>query len=188
MSNDKQKKSMGDLYNPLCSSLKNKRKRAKALCYEFNHCHPDQKNKRQEVLGKLLAKVNKANIEPNFFCDYGYNITLGKNFYANHNCTILDAAQVTIGDNVMLGPNVCITTATHPLLSEPRANGLESCASISIADNVWIGLGATILPGVTVAENAVIAAGAVVTKDVPANVVVAGVPATIIKRIENPSE
>jgi maltose O-acetyltransferase len=185
MSNDKQKLLDGDLFNPLSNILQNERKRAKALCYEYNHCHPDQKNKRQEILGKLLAKVNKAQIEPNFFCDYGYNIHLGKNFYANHNCTILDAALVSIGDNVMLGPNVCIATTNHPVLRDPRIEGLTSAASIKIANNVWIGMGAHILPGVTIAENAVIAAGAVVTKDVPANVIVAGIPATIIKQIDN---
>jgi maltose O-acetyltransferase len=178
----------GKPYNPLTKELSAQRKRAKALCFEYNHCHPDQKTKKQEILGKLLARTNKAHIEPNFFCDYGYNITLGKNFYANHNCVILDAAPVNIGDNVMFGPNVNLSTASHPLQAHIRTSGIETAVAINIADNVWIGMGAQILPGVSIGKNAIVAAGSVVNRDVPDNTMVAGVPAKIIKNLETEFE
>jgi len=178
-----QKMSSGQLYQPLCRELSNQRKRAKALCYEYNHSHPDQKGKRQQILSKLLGNSSKAVIEANFHCDYGYNIQLGKNFYANHHCTILDAAAVTIGDNVMLGPMVNISTSTHPLSGQLRAQGFATAKAITIADNVWIGMGAQILAGVTIGENSVIAAGAVVNRDIAANTMAAGVPAIAIKQL-----
>jgi len=174
----------GKPYNPFTKELSAQRKRAKALCFEYNHCHPDQKTKKQQILGKLLARTNKAHIEPNFFCDYGYNITLGKNFYANHNCVILDAAPVNIGDNVMFGPNVNLSTASHPLPADIRISGLVTACAINIADNVWIGMGAQILPGVNIGKNAIVAAGAVVNRDVAENTMVAGVPAKLIKTID----
>jgi maltose O-acetyltransferase len=136
-----------------------------------------------KLLKGLFGSTQSFWIEPQFYCDYGYNIHLGKQFYANHGCVILDGALVTIGDDVMLGPGVLISTATHPLNAEKRKKGIESAHSITIGNGVWIGMGAKILPGVTIGENAVIAAGAVVNKNVLANTVVGGVPATFIKQI-----
>ncbi len=171
------------LYDPLCKILRAARKRAKALCHEYNHCHPDQKGKRQQILSNLLNSVNKAVIETNFNCDYGYNISLGKSFYANHHCTILDAAPVTIGDNVMFGPSVNLTTTSHPLDRETRASGLEFARPIVIHDNVWLGMGVQILSGVTLGQNVVIGAGAVVTCDIPSNSLAVGIPAKVIREL-----
>ena len=182
---DEQRKQIdsGDNYNALSKELRTIRKRAKALCYEYNHTHPDQKGKKQQILSKLLGCSPKATIESNFHCDYGDNIFLGKNFYANHDCTILDAAKVTIGDNVMLGPKVTIASSGHPLNASLRIQGYENAAAITIANNVWIGANCCILGGVTIGENAVIAAGAVVTTNIPENTLAGGVPAKIIKTI-----
>ena len=178
-----QKMLSGQDYDPLCPQLSNQRKRAKALCFEYNHCHPDQKGKRMQILSKLFNRSCKAVIEPNFYCDYGYNIDLGMNFYANYNCVILDSAKVCIGDNVMLGPSVTLATASHPLQPEQRLKDLGNAQPITIEDNVWIGMGAQILPGVTIGKNSVVAAGAVVAKDVPQAVLVAGVPAKVIRAL-----
>lgn len=178
-----QKMLSGQDYDPLCPQLSNQRKRAKALCFEYNHCHPDQKGKRQQILSKLFNSSKKAIIEPNFYCDYGYNIDLGSNFYANHNCTILDSAKVSIGDNVMLGPGVTLATASHPLQPEERLLDLGKALPITIENNVWIGMGAQILPGVTIGKDSVVAAGAVVAKDVPPATLVAGVPAKVIRAL-----
>jgi maltose O-acetyltransferase len=134
-----------------------------------------------KLLKGLLGSSHSFWIEAQFYCDYGYNIHLGKQFYANHGCVILDAAPVTIGDDVMLAPGVLISTATHPLNAAKRKKGIETAHAITIGNGVWIGMGAKILPGVTIGENAVIGAGAVVNKSVAANTVAAGVPAVYIK-------
>ena len=145
----------------------------------------DKFEDRKSLIKQILGKVgNKYFIEQPFICDYGYNIDIGENFYSNHNLTILDCAKVVFGDNVLIGPNCSFYTAEHPLDAETRNKGLESAHQIIIGNNVWIGGGVNILSGITVGNNVVIAAGAVITKDVPNNVVVAGVPAKIIKRIE----
>lgn len=183
MISEKQKMLSGLPFNALDPELVKERKRAKALCFEYNQLHPDQKGMRQQKLSKLLGQGFKPTIKPNFQCDYGYNIQLGENVYINHNGTILDAAPVTIGNNVMIGPNVVISTATHPLLASERKKGTTEAAAITIAQDVWIGMGATILPGVTIDEGAVIAAGSVVTKDVAKQTLVAGVPAKVLKKI-----
>ena len=184
MKTNKEKMLAGEVFNALDSELVNERKRAKALCFEYNQLHPDQKGKRQQKLSALLGIAPKPTIEPMFQCDYGYNIHLGRNFYANHNCVILDAAPVKIGDDVMLGPCVILSTTSHPLSPDLRGEGKTYAKPIAIGDNVWIGMGAQILPGVTIGCNAVIAAGAIVTKDVDKNCLVAGVPASVIKQID----
>lgn len=183
LTDNNQKRLNGELYDPLSKDLRAQRKRAKALCFEYNQCHPDQKGKRQQILSNLLGSVNRAVIEANFNCDYGYNINIGKNFYANHHCTILDAATVSIADNVMFGPCVNLTTATHPLDAQTRLRGLELAQPIVIHNNVWLGMGVHVLPGVTIGENVVVAAGAVVTRDIASNSLAAGVPAKIIREL-----
>lgn len=170
-------------FNPADKSLALQRKNAKALCQQMNQQGPLPFKAHQQLATQLFGKVGSCYIEPHFFCDYGYNIELGKNFYANHNCIILDAAKVCIGDDVLLGPAVQIYTVTHPLDALQRKTGLEQGKAVTIGHSVWIGGGAIILPGITIGDGAVIAAGSVVTKDVHAHVVVAGNPAQIIKTL-----
>lgn len=182
---EKEKMLNGELYDPLDEELLSDRKKAKELCREFNLIETDKTYRKKEILKELFGKDYNCFIEPNFFCDYGYNITLGENFYANHNCVILDVNQVTIGDNVMLGPHVQIYTATHPLPFKQRNSGKELGLPITIGDNVWIGGGAIINPDVTIGDNTVIGAGSVVTKDIPADVFAAGNPCKVIQTIDN---
>ena len=158
--------------------------KAKDLCWEYNTIKPSDEEKKKEILQELLGTYHPlAFIEQTFRCDYGYNIHVGENFFANYDCVILDVCKVTIGDNCMLAPRVCIYTATHPLDATTRISGLEYGKEVKIGDNVWIGGSAVIVPGVTIGNNVVVAAGAVVTKDVPDNVVVGGNPAKIIKEL-----
>jgi len=174
----------GKMYNPMDNELYEGRKRAKKLCYEYNHLDPDNQEKKNEILTKLINKGDVAIFEPNFFCDYGYNITVGESFYANHNCTILDVNTVKIGDNVMFGPGVHIYTATHPLDAKSRNSGREYGLPVVIGDNVWVGGNAVICPNVKIGNNAVIGSGTVVTKDVPDNALVVGNPGRIVKYID----
>ena len=173
----------GDYYDSSDKQLSDDRKIAIKLCRLFNSLEVDDIKVKKEVLKDLFQTEETPYIEPNFWCDYGYNIKFGKKFYANHNLTILDVNTVTFGDNVMCGPNVQIYTAGHPLDATERISGLEFGKPIVIGDNAWIGGGAIILPNITIGNNVVIAAGSVVTKDIPDNVVVGGNPAKIIKKL-----
>lgn len=173
----------GEYYNASDKELFDDRLKAKKICQHYNNLEPNEYDKRQKMLKELFKTQETPHIEPNFWCDYGYNIKFGKNFYANHNLTILDVNTVTFGDNVMCGPNVQIYTAGHPLDALARVSGLEYGKPIIIGDNVWIGGGAIILPNITIGKNVVIAAGSVVTKNIPDNVVVAGNPSKIIKKL-----
>ncbi len=160
------------------------RKRAKALCYTINALHPDEGEERVRLLQALFQTEETPHMEPYIFCDYGYNIKIGKNFYANHNCTILDVNTVTIGDNVMFAPNVQVYTATHPVEAAPRVAGVEMGYPIVIGDNTWIGGGSIICPGVTIGKNVVIGAGSVVTKDIPDNAVAVGNPCKVVRYLD----
>lgn len=135
------------------------------------------------VNNELLGKSEGAFINPPFYCDYGFNIEVGKNFFANYNCTIIDVAKVIIGDNCMFAPNVSIYTAGHPVHPVSRNSLYEYGISVTIGDNVWIGGNSIILPGVKVGSNTVIAAGSVVTKDIPEWVVAGGNPCRVIREI-----
>ena len=181
---EQEKMAAGLWFNPADKVLATQRQHAKALCVQMNQQGPLPFKAHQQQAGQLFGKLGSCYIEPNFFCDYGYNIELGKNFYANHHCIILDAAKVSIGDDVLLGPGVQIYTVTHPLDAAQRKTGLEKGVAVTIGNSVWVGGGAIILPGVSIGEGAVVAAGAVVTKDVPAYVVVAGNPAKVIKTLD----
>lgn len=180
--NEKEKMLNGEFYNPLDSELINERVKCKLLCQEYNNIKYDDIEKREKILKQILGKTKeKFFIEQPFICDYGYNIEIGENFYSNHNLVILDCAKVKFGDNVFIAPNCGFYTAEHPLNAETRNKGSEYAKPIIIGNNVWIGGGVQILSGVTVGNNSVVAAGAVVTKNVPDNSVVAGVPAKVIK-------
>jgi len=180
---EKEKMLAGLPYISSDEELVRDRERAKKLCKKFNDLEPDKYEERKAVLKELFKTEQNCYIEPNFFCDYGYNIEIGKNIYANHNCVILDVNKVKIGDNVMFGPNVQIYTATHPLDAQRRISGEEMGYAIEIGDNVWIGGGAIVCPGVKIGNNTTIAAGSVVTKDIPANVLAAGNPCRVIKEL-----
>lgn len=176
----------GEMYNPLDKILMAERKRAKLLFQEINSLNETQKAKRNQLLYKLFGNAGKNLwVEPPFYCDYGYNISVGYNVFFNYNCCILDVMPVTIGNRVMLAPYVQIYTATHPLQAKERNSGKEFAKPITIGDDVWIGGGAIICPGVTIGNRVVIAAGAVVAKDIPDDVLVGGNPAKVIKTIEN---
>lgn len=160
------------------------REKAKEQLYDYNRLRPSQQEEKTQLLKRLLGTTgNNLIIEPPFACDYGYNIEVGENFYANVNLVILDGARVSIGDNAFIAPNVGIYTAGHPLDASQRNKGLEYARPVTIGHNVWIGAGVNILPGVTIGDNAVIGAGSVVTKDIPANVLAAGNPCRVIKEI-----
>ncbi len=180
---EKEKMLAGELYDAEDEELVADRERAKKLCQKFNNLATDDYEARTEVLKELFQIDHECYIEPTFYCDYGYNINLGENFMANHNCVILDVNTVTIGDNVMFGPNVQVYTATHPVQAEKRNEGREMGYEIEIGDNVWIGGSAVINAGVTIGDNTVIGSGSVVTKDIPANVLAAGNPCRVIKEL-----
>lgn len=173
----------GEFYNPMERTIFRARNRAKRLMAKINRLQGRGYVRRFTLFKKLLAPGSRGFIEPPFFCDYGFNIKTGKKFYANHNCIFLDVAPITIGDDVMIAPYVQLYTATHPIDKAERCSGKEYGKPITIKDGVWIGGGAIVVPGVTIGENSVVAAGSVVTKDVPANVVVGGNPAKIIKEL-----
>ncbi len=176
----------GELYNSADQELLSERKNARRLTRLYNESLESDDNKRIELLKELFGTTGENFfIEPTFRCDYGYNIHIGENFYANFECVFLDVCEIRIGDNCFIAPGVHIYTATHPLNATERISGAEYGVPVKIGDNVWIGGRAIINPGVKIGNNVVIASGAVVTKDVPDNVVVGGNPAKIIKAISN---
>ena len=176
---------MTELYDPLAPELVAARRRARGILARYNATGEEEQDERAELLRELLGHVGaEAWIEPPFFCDYGSNLSVGDRFYANTGCIVLDSALVTIGDRALFGPAVQLLAATHPVEAELRAQGLEYAAPIAIGDDVWLGGGAIVLPGVTIGDRAVVGAGAVVTRDVPADTVVAGSPARVIRTLE----
>lgn len=153
------------------------------LLHKFNTADPSDFELLGEIVRELFGKSENAFVNPPFYCDYGFHIEVGKDFYANYNCTILDVAKVTIGDHCMLAPNVAIYTAGHPIHPDSRNSGYEYGLPVTIGDNVWIGGNSIVLPGVTIGSNSVIGAGSVVTGDIPEWVVAAGNPCRVIRRI-----
>jgi maltose O-acetyltransferase len=169
----------GELYDALDPELMAARARAREVLGRFN-AKADR-----TLLEELLGSIGPdAVIEPPFHCDYGFNISLGERFYANVGCVFLDCAPISIGNGALLGPAVHLYAATHPLDAETRRRGLECALPISIGEDVWIGGGAIVLPGLAIGDRAVVGAGAVVTRDVPADAVVAGNPARPLRRPE----
>ena len=183
---EKEKMLAGKMYDPLDPQLVDERHHARLLFQEFNRINEDEKEKRNKVLKELIPYTGSDLwVEPPFYCDYGSNITLGNQVFMNFNCCILDVMEVKMGDRVMLGPQVQIYTATHPLEAEARSSGREFAKPITIGNDVWIGGNATICPGVTIGNGVVIGAGSVVTKDIPDNCFAAGNPARVIRSIDN---
>ncbi len=184
MITEKQKMLQGEYYNAFEETLLQDRKKAQNLCQQLNNIPDGTLEERSDIIKQLLNTDKVVWIESPFRCDYGYNIDVGENFYANFGCVILDCNLVKIGDDVKLGPNVQVYTATHPIDPKLRKSGKEMAYPITIGDNVWIGGSCIILPGVTIGKNTVIGAGSIVTKNIPDNVVAVGNPCRVIKDIE----
>lgn len=158
--------------------------RCKELLYDFNHTRPSETVKRERIIREVFASTkNSFYIEPPLNANWGKNTSIGENFYANFNLTLVDDARIDIGDNVMIAPNVVIATGTHPISPELRAEEYQYNLPVKIGNRVWIGAGAIILPGVTIGDNSVIGAGSVVTKDIPESVVACGNPCRIMRNI-----
>lgn len=171
-------------YKAWLDGLSEQRLACKKKIYEFNRLPPEEWEQGARLLKELLGETGeKLTVEAPFRCDYGWNIRVGENFYANYNLTILDVGAVTIGDNVQIAPNVSIYTAGHPIHPDSRNSGYEYGIPITIGDNVWIGGNVVILPGVTIGSNSVIGAGSVVAKDIPSWVIAAGNPCRVIRSI-----
>lgn len=181
---EKEKAQAGLLYDGnYDKELLNDRIRCKDMCAEYNRLMPSQTEERKALLKKLLGKTGENLwIEQSFWCDYGYNIEVGENFYSNHNLVILDPAKVTFGDNCFIAPNCGFYTAGHALDVEQRNQGLEIALPITFGNNVWIGGSVCVMPGVTIGDNTVIG-GSVVTKDIPSGVIAAGNPCRVIRKI-----
>lgn len=182
---EKKKAEEGYLYNAnYNSALLDERAWCKDRCHECNQLRPSDTEKRNQIYRKLFKQTGKhVSIEPPFWCDYGYNITIGDEFFMNHNGVILDGAEVIFGDYVYIAPNCGFYTAGHPLDEEQRRQGLEYAFPIHVESNVWIGAGVQVLAGVTIGEGAVIGAGSVVNRDIPPHVLAAGVPCKVIRGI-----
>ena len=166
-------------------SLIDERKAAKDLCFDFNQLRPSDTAAQLEILRRLLGKMgnNPCIIAP-FWCDYGYNIEIGDNFFANHNTVILDGAKVKFGNNVFVAPNCGFYTAGHPIDYQRRNAGIEYARPITVGDNVWIGAGVHVMPGVKIGGNCVIGGGSIVVKDIPDNTLAVGNPCKVIKKID----
>jgi maltose O-acetyltransferase len=175
----------GELYSAADPELVAMRLHAREMVRRYNATTVEEADKRRRIMRDLLGKTGSSfEIEPPFACDYGTQIEIGDGFYANFGCVILDVAPVTFGDGVLLGPNVQVYAAYHPIDPAVRRSGLEAGAAIRVGDNVWIGGGAILNPGVSIGENSVIGSGSVVTKGIPSNVVAAGNPCRVLRQIQ----
>ena len=184
MKSEKEKMVAGDPYYANERELAALRLHAQRSCHRYNQIDPKHRGERKAVIRGLFGGTGKMFcIEQPFYCDYGFNITVGEGFFSNYHLTILDCAPVKIGDNVMFGPNVSIYTAGHPIHAELRNTGVEFALPISIGNNVWVGGNTVINPNVTIGENTVIGSGSVVTRDIPANVIAVGNPCRVIREI-----
>lgn len=174
----------GELYYADDDELTRMRERAWELLHLFNASAPGEKGKRSDLLRDLFGAIGEdSEVKQPFYCDYGSHIYIGDRFFANYDCVILDCNEVRIGDGVLFGPKVQLYTATHPLDAASRLEGWEAAHSITIEDNVWIGGGAIINPGVHIAKGTTIGAGSVVTRDIPENVFAAGNPCRAIRKL-----
>lgn len=182
---DKEKMIAGLPYRADGDALFKERQRTKVVLQHYNQLAPTKIRERNGILKKLFKTTGqRLFIEPPFLCDYGYNIELGENFYANYHLTILDSAPVKIGDNVMIAPYVSIFTAGHPIDPALRVQGWEFALAVHIGHNVWIGGNTVINPGVSIGDNSVIGSGSVVTRDIPSNVVAVGNPCRVLRNIQ----
>ncbi|GAB3543363.1 sugar O-acetyltransferase [Noviherbaspirillum agri] len=184
MKTEKEKMLAGELYDPLDAYLCAERRRARLLAKALNDTRDDQEGERSRLIRELIPSAGEdVWLEPPFYCDYGRNIILAGKVFFNFNCVILDVAQVRIGTGVLFGPAVQVYTATHPMSARERRSGLEAGKPIEIGDDVWIGGGAILCPGVRIGNRAVIGAGSVVTKDISDDVFAAGNPCRVVRAI-----
>jgi maltose O-acetyltransferase len=186
MESEKEKMLSGSLYSSNDPQLIADRHRARLLCRAFNETSDEQWGERDRLIRELIPESGRdVFIEPPFFCDYGNNIKLGDRIFFNFSCVILDSGFVKIGSGVMFGPAVQIYAATHPMSAAMRRKGLEFGKAVEIGDDVWVGGGAIICPGVRIGARSVIGAGSVVTRDIPEDVFAAGNPCRVINRIRD---
>ena len=182
---EKEKMLLGEVYNYKDKELDRERDVAEDLLFQYNHINPKDEKSKIRIIQQLLGSTKeKFSIKQPFYCDYGSNIHIGENFFSNINLTVLDEALVSIGDNVLLGPNVSIYTVNHVTDVEGRNSGLEYAKPVTIGNNVWIGGNSVILQGVAIGDNSIIGAGSVVTKNIPSNVIAVGNPCKVIKEID----
>lgn len=175
----------GEIYYCSDPELAKEQTKCLELLYDFNQTRPSEGEKRENLLMNLLAECGKeCYVEPPLHANWGKFTHFGNNVYANFNLTLVDDTHIYIGNHVMIGPNVVLATAGHPISPEERRNVAQFNKPIHIGDNVWLGAGVIVLPGITIGENSVIGAGSVVTKDIPANVVAVGNPCRVMKEIE----
>lgn len=181
---EREKQMNGDWFNHNDSELKKMRVHCNKVVYQLNQLDNSQKEKRYELLKDLFGHLGKnANIKSNFQCDYGSNIYIGNNVFSNYNCVFVDVGIIEIGDDTLIGPQVGIYTVNHPVDPVERKKGLQRAQPVKIGKNCWIGGNATINPGVSLGDNVVVASGSIVTKSFGDNVMIAGVPAKVIKQI-----
>lgn len=182
--NQKERMLAGLPYKAWLDGLSEERLENKKRIYKYNNLDPSDEKTRDNLIKEIFGNTGKIiNVEAPFHCDYGYNIEVGENFFANYNLTILDVGKVKIGSNAQIAPNVSIYTAGHPIHPDSRNSGYEYGIPINIGDNVWIGGNTCIMPGVTIGNNVVIGGGSVVTKDLPDNVIAVGNPCRILREI-----
>jgi len=182
---EKEKMLAGEEYFPdTDEELLNLRRKCKQLCQKINQTPIENEEERNKLLRKLLGQTSEHfEILPEFWCDYGFNIKIGENFFANHGLVILDAAPVTFGDNVFIGPQCGFHTACHPIDAARRRMGIETAKPITVGSDVWFGAGVQVMPGVTIGSNTVIGGGSVVVKNIPSNCVAVGNPCRVVKEI-----
>lgn len=182
--NEQEKCDSGLMYNTNFPGREESHLACADLCFDYNHTRPSNTQQRETIIRKLFGTVGiNPYIEPNIFCGFGWNISIGDNFFANSNCVFEDAGKITFGNNVFIGPCCGFFTAHHAIHPDLRNNGYEYARPIHVGSNVWIGGGTIVVPGVTIGNNVVIGAGSVVTKDVPDNVVAFGNPCKIHRSI-----
>ncbi|MCR5074960.1 MAG: sugar O-acetyltransferase [Ruminococcus sp.] len=181
---EKEKQQAGELYSPNDRELVADKVKARKLCVEFNNAECNDYQKKERLLDRLLAlRGDNVTLEPNFYCNFGYNTVIGNNFHAEYNCVIIDNADVTFGDNIFIGPNCSFNTTVKPEDAETRSKGLEYAKPVKIGSDVQIGGNVTVAAGVTIGSNVIITPGSSVTEDIPSNCIASGTPAKPVKAL-----